>query len=265
MCRYEGDVMLAGVLYFHRISDFRMTGVSRKNLVMFKKLCGERALHNVVIVTNMWGEVDDRIAAARETELVNDDLFFKPILDKGARIARHDNTLPSAQAIVRLLFDNVPSPLRIQEELVHEFKDLSETGAGEELSRELASVIKKYQVEIETLKVDMQQAMREDDEETRRELEIETQVVMTEIERYKNDSKRLGSGYKKEIERVDVLTQQAHRFTRGEREHATGPLQQEVERLRNLLNNATLGSEAVRTGDFYEFGGRPRGGFFPEF
>ena len=98
---------------------------------MFRKLCGESTLRNVVIVTNMWGEVDPRVGEAREAELMGKDIFFKPALDKGAQIARNENTVTSARKIIRLVLDNHPLPLRIQEELVNEGKDITETCAGE--------------------------------------------------------------------------------------------------------------------------------------
>jgi len=86
--RYERGNTLAGVLYFHRISNFRMGGISTRNFNMFRKLCGDSTLQNVVIITNMWGEVDPQVGGAREAELVREDIFFKPVLDKGAQIAR---------------------------------------------------------------------------------------------------------------------------------------------------------------------------------
>ena len=66
--RYKRGGTLARVLYFHRISDFRMTDVSGKNPSMFRKVCGDGALRNVIIVTNMWGEVDPQTGNAREAE-----------------------------------------------------------------------------------------------------------------------------------------------------------------------------------------------------
>lgn len=117
-CRFKGDVKLAGVLYFHRISDIRMGGISTKNFGMFRKLFGDKVLRNVVIVTNRWGEVDPRVGERREAELAGDHLFFKPVLAKGARIARHHGTVPSAEAIIRLILENPPLPLRTQEDLM---------------------------------------------------------------------------------------------------------------------------------------------------
>ena len=39
---------LSGVIYMHRISDFKMGGISRRNFHMFRSLCGEKTLKNVV-------------------------------------------------------------------------------------------------------------------------------------------------------------------------------------------------------------------------
>jgi len=150
------------------------------NLKMFRELCGEGTLQNAVIVTNMWGEVDLQVGEAREAELMREDVFFKPILDKGARITRNENTITSAQNIIRLFFDNRPLPLRIQRELVDEHKDISATSASEELHREINAQNKKHREEVRNTRVLKEEihvlkaekrAMRDENEEIRRELQ----------------------------------------------------------------------------------------------
>jgi hypothetical protein len=42
---------LSGLIYVHRISDVLMGGISSRNFRMFRKLCGDDTLKNVVIVT----------------------------------------------------------------------------------------------------------------------------------------------------------------------------------------------------------------------
>ena len=246
MCRYERGSTLAGVLYFHRISDFRMSGIARRNFSMFRKLCGDNALQNVVIVTNMWGEVDPQIGNAREAELAREDIFFKPVIEKGARMARHANTVPSAEAILRLVLDNHPMPLRIQEELVNEHKDISETGAGEELNREIAAQIKRHQEEMRTLREEMEQAMKDKDEETKKELEIETKRMQKEIERFQNDSSRLESDYKQEKERLEARMNQMEEETRKETERRNAEYQRRIDEMQNALDNNNTASERER-------------------
>jgi hypothetical protein len=46
------------------------------------------------------------VGEAREAELASDDKFFKPVLDKGARLLRNDNDIASAQAIIHYLIGN---------------------------------------------------------------------------------------------------------------------------------------------------------------
>ena len=166
---------------------------------MFRKLCGDSALQNVVIVTNMWGEVNAEVGNQREAELMSQDDFFKPVIDKGARMARHENTVISAEKIIRLILGNHPLPLRIQEELVKEQKVISETGAGEELNRVVNFQIKKHQEEMRMLKEEMEQAMRDMDEEVRRGLEDEMKGLQEKVKGLQNDRERLASDYKVRI------------------------------------------------------------------
>ncbi|KAF9036858.1 hypothetical protein BJ165DRAFT_1506484 [Panaeolus papilionaceus] len=51
---YRKNTLLAGVLYFHRITDNRMSGTANRNIRMFGKLCGSKAAEKVVLVTTMW-------------------------------------------------------------------------------------------------------------------------------------------------------------------------------------------------------------------
>jgi len=193
---YKGGATLAGVLYFHRISDFRMSGISTRNFKMFRKLCGDNTLKNVNIVTNMWGEVDPEIGNEREKELMRDELFFKPALGKGAKMVRHENTLASAQAILRRVLNNNPLPLCIQEELVNQRKNISQTSAGEELQQEYAALIQKHKGEMRKLRQEMEEAMRKKDEETRRELGMEIDKLQKETDKLGHDARRMESDYK---------------------------------------------------------------------
>ena len=97
---------------------------------MFRELCGDDNLKNVLIVTNMWGEIDPQVGLARESELSSKDIFFKPAVDKGAQLLRHENTVGSAHTIIRQVMKNHPAALQIQQELVDQGKEISETAAG---------------------------------------------------------------------------------------------------------------------------------------
>jgi hypothetical protein len=220
-----------------------MGGISTRNFKMFRKLCGDTTLQNVVIVTNMWGEVEPQLGDEREAELMNEDIFFKPVLDKGAQVARHGNTVSSAKDIVRLILGNHPLPLRIQEELVDEHKDISETGAGEELNREINAQIKRHQEEMRILREEMEQAMKDHDEETRRELEIEAEKMQREIARCQNDARRLESDYKKEKETLQTRLSQIESVARQEGDRVAAQYQRQVDELRDALRTNSEASE----------------------
>jgi hypothetical protein len=175
-----------------------MTGAQTRNFRTLRSLCGDYALKNVVIVTNMWSRVEPEVGEEREAELMREDIFFKPALDHGARMARHKGTLPSAQGIIRLLIGNRPLPLQIQRELVDENKDVVETMAGQELNKELNDEIRKHQEEIRVLSEEMEQARKEMDEETRNELEIETRRMHEQMRRFKAEAQKLASDHHRE-------------------------------------------------------------------
>ncbi|KAJ7261784.1 hypothetical protein B0H12DRAFT_336639 [Mycena haematopus] len=213
---YKSGKKLAGVIYMHRISDVRMGGISTRNFKMFRQLCGESTLRNVVIVTNMWGEVAHDIGEEREAELASDDRFFKPVLDKGARMLRHHNDIATAHAILRYLIGNQPRALRIQRELVEQGKDILQTAAGEELNRELNAQVQRHKEEMAKLQQELQEAIRAKDEETRKELEIETRKLQAEMTRVQNDSKKLASEYAKQ--RLELEKQMNQIAEAGERD-----------------------------------------------
>lgn len=154
--RYQNGRKLSGVIYMHRISDIRMSGISTRNFKMFRQLCGDSTLKNIVIVTNMWGQVSKEVGEAREAELKKEEMFFKSALDKGAVMLRHENTEDSAWNVIRRIMDNHPLSLRIQRELVDEKREVSQTGAGEEVDGELMLQVRKHRQEMRALEEEMQ-------------------------------------------------------------------------------------------------------------
>jgi len=207
---YKGGDMLTGVLYFHRISDLRTGGTPARTFRMLRKLCGDETLKNVVIVTNMWGEVDPQVGEAREAQVTSDDLFFKPALDKGAQIVRHANTFPSARAVIRLVLNNHPLPLRIQEELVIEHKDISETGAGEEVNQTLDAQIERHEREMRLFREEMGRAVRDKDERVEKEIEAENKE-QENIAKFQNDASRFESDYKSESDAYEARLAQGQK------------------------------------------------------
>lgn len=177
-----------------------MGGISCRNFHMFRKLCGDKALKNVVIVTNMWALVDPEIGRAREMELASNSKFFKPALDRGAIMIAHDNTYHSAISVMEPLLENIPQKLQIQHELVDQHKSITETAAGAELARELAELSKKHREELKTIQEEMQKALREKDEETKKDLEEVRSDLLSKVKKVEEERHQLKSEYTREKE-----------------------------------------------------------------
>ena len=171
---------------------------------MFRNLCGETSLRSVVIVTTMWDEIPQSTGEERERELATKDVFFKPALEKGARFARHTDSLESAQAIIRSIVDNQSSPitLQIQDELSRGL-NISETLAGKELGRELFEQMERHRQEMRGLMSEMQEASRMRDEESRQELALERRRMEASIIRLQIDSSNLSKGYRDALMRLE--------------------------------------------------------------
>ncbi|KAG8213034.1 P-loop containing nucleoside triphosphate hydrolase protein [Butyriboletus roseoflavus] len=197
---------LVGVIYMQRISDLRVGGSARRDFRMFQELCGEEAYPNVIIVTNMWGTVTAEDGNDRERELATKNIFFKPILDKHAKMLRHDNTKQSAHQIIQKLVDKEPVVLQIQREL-GEGMDITQTAAYKQLDREMSELCARHQKELEALREEMADAERSQDEETRRELQEEARKVEAELQQAQSQASRLASDYQTELRRIEEILQ----------------------------------------------------------
>ncbi|KAL0573452.1 hypothetical protein V5O48_008507 [Marasmius crinis-equi] len=227
---YKKEQKLAGIIYLHRITDVRMGGISARNFKIFQKLCGEDTLKNVVIVTNRWEEVLEEKGEARQRELSTKDIFFKPALDRGARIVRHLNTRESAHAILQnLLNNNTPLPLLIQKEMVDEDKRLLDTSAGEELNRELKETMQKHQRELERLGKEMKDMIKNKDDEARKELQDVADSLRRELSVAEQNAQTLSSNY-------DELKARYHMLLKD----TTEATDKKVEELQNQIGDTRL-------------------------
>lgn len=193
--------ILSGVIYMHRISDIRVGGTSRRDLTMFQELCGREAYKNVLMVTNMWSDINED-ALAREQELREKDIFFKPILENGALLLRHMNDQESAHKIIHNLTGTEPVVLRIQSELAA-VNDITQTSAYAQLNRELMEQAERNRQELQKLRVELEEAAQAQDEETRMELQEESEKMEAELLRVQNESAMLASEYQAELRRIE--------------------------------------------------------------
>ena len=153
---YEHHMRIDGLIYVTHITDTRMTGTDRKNLIMHSKLVGEEAFSKVALATRMWDKEQTlQEAEAREEELIR--TFGKPFIDKDSIVYR---LYPDRDAALRVVDALLPSQgsdgevLSIQRELVDQSRPLNDTEAGQELAQELQNLEQKLRDDVGSLKAD---------------------------------------------------------------------------------------------------------------
>lgn len=149
------DGKISGIVYLHRISDTRVSQVSRQNLRMFKAICGPDALRNVVIVTTFWDKVAPEEGIEKELELRTTDNLFKQLTDGGATYTRHDGELTTASSILGYLLPKATVTPKILEE-INQGKPLIDTTAGTILNEQFAAMNEKHQADLNDCKANME-------------------------------------------------------------------------------------------------------------
>ena len=244
MARYENKSKLAGVIYIHRISDVRFTGIAGRNFKMFRELCGDSTLKNVSVVTNMWGEVSAGVGEARERELATN--FFKSTLEKGAHLTRHHNTAQSAHDIIRRIMKNQPIVLQIQRELVDEHKDIVDTAAGEAVNKELNEQIRRHRAELKSVEEDLKKAFEEKDEQTRQEMEEDRRKLQAQMDKIRMEQETAAAKYDEEKKRTEEAVKQVQEQARLERERAEAAYKQQMDELSRQLQERANAAASER-------------------
>ena len=94
---YKQGATLGGVIYLHDITAPRFEGPARRNLEIFRNLCGKDALDHVVLGTTKWG-LGVPGSGENHRELVTN--YWKPLIEKGAQVRRFDGSRESAQSLI---------------------------------------------------------------------------------------------------------------------------------------------------------------------
>lgn len=186
---YKNKILLNGIIYLHRITDIRMQGSAKKNLIMFKQLCGPDALKRVILVTSMWDKISNDEAVRREKELIDTPEFWGWMLQKGSSSHRHYNTEASAMEIVsKLASFTTPIATALQTQLVDERRTLDQTSAGRELQSELLKEKKKWDRERREIEEQMKAAIRQRDREAEEMMREERDRYTSMIKKVEKDT-----------------------------------------------------------------------------
>ena len=177
-------------------------------MAMFKKLCGDDSLKNVVVVTTFWDETESLEGGIQtETELKTKDKFFKELVEGGSKFVRHglysqdeQPKHPAFQQPLSIVIDLLsldPVFVEMQKELA-QGKAVEETSAAAELYRELEGLkrnVSELNREIENMK-----HVNARDRESREKLEEEQRNLRVEMARNHSDLRKSMDTWKKQVE-----------------------------------------------------------------
>lgn len=190
---YKSQILLHGIVYLHRISDPRLQASAKKNLLIFKKLCGQDALKKVILVTTMWDKVGPEEGEARERELIRTPEVWGYMMGKGSRHRRHLNTAETARGIVLSLASGSAIATSLQKELVDEQLSLDRTSAGQELESELRMERETWARRMRETETEMKEAVEQHDQDAEDAMREERDRFARQIKEleHKTDSLRL--------------------------------------------------------------------------
>lgn len=182
--QYELGVELKGIIYIHRITDIRYSRSSVKTFEIFKKICGQSALSNVLLITSRWTEIDPALGADRERQLK--EKFWAYMLGHGSNISRFHGDRPSAVGLVSQLLQKNTVVLQLQKELVDEGKQLDDTTAGAYVSDNLDKLRQQYQDELASLER-LKQDLLDNDRAMKRQIQRDWEAESARLKQVQNE------------------------------------------------------------------------------
>ncbi|KAF5023776.1 hypothetical protein F66182_4169 [Fusarium sp. NRRL 66182] len=232
---YEDNIKLSGILYLHRITDRRIGGSARRNLMMFRKLCGKDSLKNVILVTTMWEDEQPATGAKREQELISTNGFWGALVEEGAQINRHDNTRGSAMALLKMIARNNRVTVSIQKEMVSEHKDLNETEAGIGLNSDILLAEQRVKKEMaEALEME-RQARRDHDEKSAEEQRQYREKMQEKFDHLNQERENLKISLEEMKEQRRLFTELQEKYQDSQRR-----MRQQDERIETLEEQRQL-------------------------
>lgn len=243
---YEKNMELSGIIYLHRITDTRMGGSARKNLFMFRKLCGTEVLQNVLLVSTMWEVGELANGERRESELVDTEDFWGILVESGAKVERHDNSRESAMGLLKKFVGKNRVIMSIQKEMVNDHKTLDQTQAGMELEGELQKERDKFKRELAEVQETMKEAIRAQDQKSaellrRHEADMQQKIdlVIKEREQLKVSMEKMHADKFAEFEKK-YETQRAELLEKEERIEKLERLQHSERETKNKATKQTV-------------------------
>ncbi|KAK6539329.1 hypothetical protein TWF694_009562 [Orbilia ellipsospora] len=238
---YKENIQLSGIIYLHRITDNRVGGTARKDLNMFKKLCGEESFANVVLATTMWENVSPREGNDREETLRTSTEFYGSMVQMGSAMYRHTGDRNSAMNIINHLVNKrTTTILNIQREMATGLS-LDETAAGKELDGELRKQKREFERRLRENRKELEAALKQQNDAMARDLadkQEELQRSLAAAQKVRDDLKIDMQRLMEEKEREFKKAMEELERERKERNRVMEQRQRENEDFKKALRDA---------------------------
>ncbi|UKZ47057.1 hypothetical protein TrVGV298_001269 [Trichoderma virens] len=207
---FKEGTKLSGMIYLHRITDIRMTGSARRNLLMFQKLCGEKVQNG-------------------SRNSLKQRIFWGYMHKMGSRIFRLAQARESCLEIIRhILSLDSTIVLELQDEIVNLGHQIKDTKAGVQLNDVIIREREKYQTELLDMRKQMQEEMVQQNAELQRVFKEECGKLEEYIRLNKEEQSKLNQDLKavherKEREILELRMQIGADMERKRKKHDDNP------------------------------------------
>ncbi|KAH6891651.1 hypothetical protein BKA70DRAFT_1571973 [Coprinopsis sp. MPI-PUGE-AT-0042] len=260
--QYDANQKFSGIIFLHDINGAKVDWqTQRRNMTLFKKLCGTESMKNVVVATSFWDQLSDQSdGIQREHDLITQDGLLKELSVGGAKFVRschftpgkkpHDPAFLTPKEIVDYLLDLDPVYVEMQKEMANG-KAIADTAAGSSLLEEFERL--KREVERTQARLN---GWEKDGEETRMKLsrweEYRAQIATKEeldalVSRHQSEF----GGLQHEV----IKLREANEKLRQIDQQRIDELNQTVARLRKERNDLAEECRALRSSNTAQFQG----------
>ncbi|KAH6911972.1 hypothetical protein BKA70DRAFT_821905 [Coprinopsis sp. MPI-PUGE-AT-0042] len=214
---HDANQKFSGIIFLHNINGAPIDWqTQRRNVTLFKKLCGAESMKNVVVVTTFWDQLlSITEGAEKERALQTEAGVLKDLWDAGAKFVRSGHfeadrhpggeEFWTCQQIVDHLLSLDPVFIQMQKELA-DGKAVSDTSAGSDilqefriLKRDTLESLKNMAVHLDTIKSASEESKSHQDE-----LMVETRRLNRKIDGYEREASHW-EDYRKEIATKDQI------------------------------------------------------------
>ena len=127
---FNNNVQIQGALYVHPVTEVKMRGSGKKNLIMFTKMLGDAGMPHCRLVTTKWSLQPKRVSEAREKELCEKEEFWEPLIANGAQAVRFGDSMQSAIDIIKPLVHGSAFMPKVVSQVVELHMAPDQTDAG---------------------------------------------------------------------------------------------------------------------------------------